>query len=143
MNSIPEFMTSDHRRCDTLFNDTEAAIGEGDWDRATINWRAFHQAVELHFRMEEEQLFPAFEQATGNTAGPTAVMRMEHQQMRQLFAQIEQTMTQHDADELLGLTETLMILMQQHNMKEEQVLYPMAQQMLPDSSATLKTMQTC
>ena len=35
-----------------------------------------------------------------------------------------------DVDDYLGFSETLLIIMQQHNVKEEQVLYPMADQVL-------------
>ncbi len=138
MNSIPEHMTHDHRRCDEIFSATETAVGQADWPTATTLWQQFYQLIEQHFNTEEQLLFPAFEQATGSSSGPTSVMRMEHQQMRQLFEQIKGALTQQDTDRVLGQTETLMILMQQHNMKEEQILYPMSQQVLPDAAATLQ-----
>ena len=75
-------------------------------------------------------MFPAFEQASGMTQGPTMVMRREHDQMRTLFAQIEDALQRHDEDDFLGSTETLLILIQQHNMKEEGMLYPMADEQL-------------
>jgi hemerythrin-like domain-containing protein len=52
-------------------------------------------------------------------------MKMEHEQMRGLIANIGGLVTAKDKDEVLGEAETLLILMQQHNMKEEQILYPM------------------
>ncbi|RDE24559.1 hemerythrin domain-containing protein [Motiliproteus coralliicola] len=143
MTSISEFMTSDHRRCDEFFNQAEEAVSQGKWDEAQQGWSEFQQAIEHHFSMEEQVLFPAFEQATGSTAGPTSVMRMEHDQMRQLFAQVGQALGAKDADTLLGASETLMILMQQHNMKEEQILYPMSMRALPDPDNTLNEMQQC
>ncbi|MEH6471787.1 MAG: hemerythrin domain-containing protein [Halopseudomonas sp.] len=143
MSSITEYMTDDHRRCDEMFTETETAASIGDWTAAESHWATFHSSIEQHLGKEEEVLFPAFEQATGNTAGPTAVMKMEHQQMRQLFEQIHQSLQGKDEETLLGLTETLMILMQQHNMKEEQILYPMSQQMLPNPANTLAAIQAC
>ncbi|WP_421863359.1 hemerythrin domain-containing protein [Motiliproteus sp.] len=143
MTSISEFMTSDHRRCDEFFNQAEEAVSQGQWDAAQQGWSEFQQAIEHHFSMEEQVLFPAFEQATGSTAGPTSVMRMEHDQMRQLFSQVGQALQDKDADTLLGASETLMILMQQHNMKEEQILYPMSVRALPDPDGTLSEMQQC
>lgn len=141
MSSITEHMTHQHRHCDDIFSATETAVSQGNWSDASASWDRFYQTIEQHFSTEEQVLFPAFEQATGSTAGPTSVMRIEHQQMRQLFEQINTALLQHDANEVLGLTETLMILMQQHNMKEEQILYPMSQQVLPDATQTLQMMQ--
>lgn len=73
-------------------------------------------------------MFPAFEAATGMTQGPTQVMRMEHRQMRGLMAQMQQAWAERDGEAFAGAAETLLILMQQHNMKEENILYPMCDQ---------------
>ena len=69
-------------------------------------------------------LFPAFEEVNG-PAGPTQMMRMEHAQMRIMVEQIRTALAARDQQTFLGLAETLMLLIQQHNMKEEQILYPM------------------
>ncbi|NOR57820.1 MAG: hemerythrin domain-containing protein, partial [Sulfurimonas sp.] len=87
-----------------------------------------------HFKMEEMVLFPMFEQKTGMTEGPTQVMVMEHEQMRKLLSKMEDAVESNDNDKFFSLSETLMILMQQHNMKEEQMLYTMIQQHLGDDA---------
>jgi DUF438 domain-containing protein len=91
--------------------------------------------MRCHFAREEELLFPAFEAATGHTMGPTRVMRMEHDQMRGLFVSAAEALAAHDARRFLGVSESLMVLVQQHNMKEEQILYPMCDEVLPDAAA--------
>ncbi len=74
--------------------------------------------------------------------GPTQMMRMEHAQMRQLFDDMRQALERQDRNDYLGASETLLILMQQHNLKEEQMLYPMSEQTLgEDSAAVLEKMQ--
>jgi iron-sulfur cluster repair protein YtfE (RIC family) len=50
---------------------------------------------------------------------------MEHDQMRIMVEQIRAALAARDKQTFLGLAETLMLLIQQHNMKEEQILYPM------------------
>jgi hemerythrin-like domain-containing protein len=86
--------------------------------------------MEQHFAMEEEAMFPAFEERTGMSMGPTQVMRSEHVQMRELFQGMDNAVRARDADDYLGQSETLLMMMQQHNLKEEQILYPMADQAL-------------
>ena len=81
MSALTTYMTSDHRRCDDIFAALENSVGDGDWATATAELERFLQAMERHFQIEEEILFPAFEQATGMDMGPTRVMRSEHQQM--------------------------------------------------------------
>jgi hemerythrin-like domain-containing protein len=130
MPTISAFLTPDHQHCDTLFAAAEATAAQGDWNAATEAWTRFHDALLHHFSMEEEVLFPAFEARTGMTQGPTQIMRMEHRQMSDLLNQLSDGLTRQDADAFLGDCETLLIIMQQHNMKEEQMLYHMADQVL-------------
>lgn len=137
MTTFSEYMGDDHARCDQLFADAEAAVESGDWQQAGSANEHFFQAMQHHFAMEEELLFPAFEEASGTDMGPTAVMRHEHEQMRTLFNEMEQAVSAQDTDTYLGAAETLLILMQQHNAKEEQMLYPMSERMLQDEQAAL------
>jgi len=130
MSSILETLSQDHRRCDEVFVAAENACAEGDWGLAGSQGQAFFQAMEHHFRIEEQVLFPAFEAVTGMTMGPTEVMRGEHAQMRELFREMGEALEAQDADSYLGLSETLLMIMQQHNAKEEQMLYQMADQVL-------------
>lgn len=141
MTSISNFMTQDHRLCDDGYAAAEEMVAAGQWDEADGNWTRFRNDMDAHFRKEEDCLFPAFEARTGNTQGPTAVMRMEHEQMRSLISEMNEAIAARNADTFLGLAETLMILTQQHNMKEEQILYPMSDQVLDNAEALIEQMQ--
>ena len=134
MSAIPQLIAQ-HRGCDDWFARTEAAARAGDWDATAAAWTPFEADMEQHFTLEESQLFPAFESATGMTMGPTAVMRGEHAEMRELFIDLRAALAARDADAFVGHGETLLILMQQHNMKEENVLYPMCAQHVADFDA--------
>jgi len=128
MTSIPEYMTTKHRECDEVFSEAETAVAQNNWALALDKWKVFAAELAEHFEQEEDTLFPEFEQATGMTSGPTQVMRMEHQQMRGLVQELDNALAAKAQDEYLGLSETLMVMMQQHNMKEEMMLYPMMAQ---------------
>ena len=137
MTSISDSMTRNHRECDERFAAAEGAAADGDWERATAEFASFRTAMERHFGVEEDALFPAFERHTGMTAGPTEVMRMEHAEMRDLFERLAAAAVARDADDFLGLAETLNLLMQQHNMKEEQVLYALLDESVGPEAANL------
>jgi hemerythrin-like domain-containing protein len=64
-------------------------------------------------------------------------MRMEHAQMRGLLQEMAGAVTNADESRYLGLSETLNMLMQQHNLKEENMLYPMSDQVLGDERDSL------
>lgn len=142
MLTITEYMTGDHRRCDEILATLEEAVNSDDWDKAGQLTTKFLEAMEHHLAMEEEFLFPAFEQKTGIVDGPTMVMREEHKQMRDLFMQLQWALDGKESEEFLDTTETLLVLMQQHNMKEEGMLYPMSDEQLgTDAEQVLKQMQ--
>ena len=128
--SLQQFFQGDHRSCDRAWAEVEQAVDVGRKDLIAPAWERFASAMERHFAMEEQVLFPAFEARTGMTQGPTQVMRAEHDQMRGVLGQMRSTLAAGETDTLLELGDTLLILAQQHNMKEEAVLYPMAEQHL-------------
>lgn len=130
MDSIQETMTDDHRRCDDLFAESEEFVANDSWGAGAARFEEFAAALERHFKMEEEVLFPRFEESTGMTGGPTEVMRSEHAQMRLLLEDLAEAVGNRDSEGYLGQAETLLIIMQQHNVKEEQMLYPMADESL-------------
>ncbi|MGO9444671.1 MAG: hemerythrin domain-containing protein [Thiobacillaceae bacterium] len=132
MNTILDFLGTDHRACDDRFAASEAAVAQNRWENVCDLFGRFHAAMDRHFVMEERILFPAFEAETGFSMGPTRIMRMEHDQMRELLNEMETAIAQRDDTEYLGLSETLNMLMQQHNRKEETMLYPMSDQALAE-----------
>ncbi len=133
MSTIKEYLSADHGRCDELFANMEDAASN-DIETSKEAYELFAGETERHFQMEERVMFPEFEQKTRMTQGPTAMMRHEHTQMRGLIKDMGDAIDAKDKDKFFGSSETLMILMQQHNMKEEQMLYTMAQQHLSAES---------
>lgn len=130
MHTISGYMATDHERCDDLFVSAETSVSENDWESAEATLAAFSAGLERHFAMEEKVLFLAFEKAIGSSEGPTHVMRMEHKQLRSILAMLQESLAERDADAFLGYSETLNTMMQQHNMKEESILYLMTDRVL-------------
>ncbi len=130
--SFKQVLARQHRACDEELVRIEQAAHEADWAGVVQATRVFVEDTEAHFRFEEQVLFPALESATPMAAGPTSVMRSEHAQMRDLFGELQDAGERRDAAQLADAVETLLLLMQQHNMKEENVLYPIADQSLSD-----------
>ena len=136
MTTIAEFMTADHKTCDDEFAVAEEHALDGDWSKAETAFNAFRDDMARHFRMEEDALFPALLSA-GGPSGPVHVMLMEHEQIKELLEQMAVAVTQKNAEKYGGLSETLLIVMQQHNHKEENILYPITDQILAAERAAL------
>ena len=127
---ISNFMRDEHRMCDEYFAKAEEAVSNGDFKEAFKYFEEFMVDTLKHFDKEEEILFPTFEGVTGSSEGPTQVMRYEHNQVRGLLEQLKDAIDKEDKDRFFSVADTLMILLQQHNMKEEQMLYAMCDRVL-------------
>ena len=103
---------------------------EQRWVAAAACHAQFCRAVDAHLAAEESVLFPAVESAMGGQAGPTQVMRQEHAHMREILERMTQAAWQREREPYADLGEMLLILIQQHNLKEENIVYPMCDRSL-------------
>lgn len=137
MTAISRALTRVHRECDGFFVSAENAVVKSNWEEAQRFFQQFQAAMEQHLQLEEQILFPAFEQRSGNCMGPTRMMRMEHIPMRELLQAMQTSLVERNRQQYLGRSETLLTLMQQHNVKEENVLYPMTNRLLRGEQADI------
>ncbi|MBE2232921.1 MAG: hemerythrin domain-containing protein [Anaerolinea sp.] len=85
-----------------------------------------------HAHLEDELLFTALDAQMG-PMGPVAVMRMEHDQIEAL---LEQVLAAQELAAAQRLMQQTLQLARIHFAKEEQVLFPMAQQVLDERTLT-------
>jgi hemerythrin-like domain-containing protein len=105
----------------------------------------FFDELELHSEKEEKHLFSIMARYIGREVGPIAVMEYEHEQARktlQLFMdESKNHLSAQDNDTIrtvLSYAIQAYSLLSVHFMKEENVLFPMADQMLSEEEkATL------
>jgi len=130
MQILKEYLTQDHKECDSLFAKLENKIHSKDVETAKIDFEEFYQRTIRHFIIEEDILFPEFEALTGQTMGPTQVMRMEHSDMKYQLDELKNIFEKKEiskdlVQEIKNILESLLFILQQHNIKEEQILYNM------------------
>lgn len=135
--SIKEFMSADHKFCDESFADFENAVVKGEMEVAKSAFVKMQKEFEEHFAMEEAELFFAFETKSGMSCGPTEVMRREHEQIRFNLSMLQKALESGNKSQILGMCESFNMLIQQHNSKEEQILYAMCDQLLAEESCTI------
>jgi len=140
--NIREFMSGDHKFCDESFADFENTVVKGDIEASKTAFAKMQREFEDHFVMEEKVLFPAFEAKSGMSCGPTEVMRREHEQIRFNIGMIQKAVESGNKSQILGMCESFNMLTQQHNSKEEQILYAMCDQMMSaDAQAIVEQMK--
>lgn len=134
MSSISEVLGADHRDCDALFASVAETAERGEWSNCRERVAAFSQSLKHHMKIEEQALFPAFEEATGIGGGPTRAMRHEHRQMLALLDAVAAAAAAHDAARFRAAARSFTTLMSSHGAKEETVLYPMCDELLRQMS---------
>jgi DUF438 domain-containing protein len=137
MSQAIEEMVRQHRECDEHLTRCEAALHKGELTAAGNSFLLFSAELDKHFALEEERLFPAFEKATGMSSGPTVVMRGEHAEIRALRDEATAAIEANQAEDALAAIDTLNVLIQQHNVKEENILYPMCGARVPELATVL------
>ncbi|MRW93502.1 hemerythrin domain-containing protein [Duganella sp. FT80W] len=126
MQKIATYLDQDHRRCDEQYTMAESEVILRHWESAGRQFERFLALFNCHLDKEERVLFPRLDHALGNGYGPTTVMRAEHRQLREMLALMRAAIAQRDTAAYFDQADLLRILMRQHNLKEEGILYPQA-----------------
>jgi hemerythrin-like domain-containing protein len=140
-----EILTNEHRVIERVLACLDR-MAETAFERGTVDAASAHDAIEFlrkfadacHHGKEEARLFPAMERmGLPADAGPTAVMRQEHEIGRMHVRRMDDALARFEkgdagaanrfAFEARGFVE----LLRDHIAKEDQVLFPMADRMLP------------
>ena len=115
----------------------EKALAEADWKGIRGTLQFFDERLALHRRKEEEILFPALGRHIGTDAGPIACMLHEHQDEREKIeiirvALARGTVHPETVQEIRGAGGYILGLLRNHIAKENQILYPMAENTLSE-----------
>ncbi len=102
----------------------------GDWEPLA---RAI-DALRRHIYLEEEFLFPLLHQAEPGLAAPIFVMLREHAQIWSTLDWLDRA-AEDGASTGLTLGKRLTVQLLHHNLKEEKILYPRADDLLTPSAA--------
>lgn len=97
--------------------------------------RFFEVELPLHIDQENDALFPPLEEHLGRDSGPCAVMRAEHEEITDLGRRFLDLAAGNPGAEswreMEQVSREASNLLRSHLFKEERILFPMAQQLLP------------
>jgi len=134
-DSAMEYLQADHRRLDGLMGGCRTLVASGDLAGARAAFTEFRQGLLRHIKIEEGLLFPEFEAASGMgpDGGPTGVMRYEHAEIIRLLDVIRDLLdgAEPAPGEFESVRSSLVALLHEHNLKEERILYPMTDRLVP------------
>lgn len=121
----------DHERLARLEVGAFVARTAGDTDTASAWYESFSFGLRRHIAIEEQFLFPLFEERSGIApgTGPTEVMRSEHREIVRLLGEILRTIG--DPAKLPDENRAAFHeILEEHHLKEEGMLYPAMDEVL-------------
>lgn len=125
--SLRDALERDHRDVDNAVEGY--ADGTVSGARAQLGLKRAVEELRRHIYAEEELLFPPLRQA--GMTGPILVMLREHGQMWPILDTLDRELREDAGEDVLRTAcRQLLILLQQHNPKEEQILYPQVDHVL-------------
>lgn len=136
VDSVSDLLGRDHRRLDSAFADAKRLINASDLAASRAPFAVFRDGLERHIDAEEQVLFPAFEDLSGTAqGGPTAVMRVEHEELKQLMALVARELEHGEGEGLTAPLAGLTARIYAHNGKEERILYPMTDKLAREAGS--------
>lgn len=121
--TIIEALLGEHGVLYALFDHIERSLPDMTLDQLLAQGRLLEAALASHARLEDEVLFSALEPSLGVSAGPLAVMRLEHATIEDGLSRLLGTADAADARRQLR---HVIATARDHFAKEERILFPMA-----------------
>lgn len=135
-----EELRSDHREILKSFDELEKTVS-----KTPINQEKIGEFLEFtknfsepHHKKEEKVLFPALEKkGIPNEGGPIGMMLLEHEIKRNHKKGIEEGLKEKNDEKIALSAKAIISLMREHIDKENNILYPMAEETLTPEELNL------
>ena len=136
VRTLADFLSADHQRLRGNVVGRTLRCRRSNLNEVRRAFSEFSLGLSSHIQMEEEVLFPAIEERTGmRDAGPTAAMRTEHARFREILARLTKALEWESCEAITRMLlqsepTTPEDLFNSHDLREERVLYPMADRLI-------------
>jgi hemerythrin-like domain-containing protein len=129
-DTVTSYLSADQARIDALLDPCLRAATQGDFEVARALFRHFESAFMRHLQMEEQVVFPVFEDRTGLLWGPTVTLRAEHRELRRAVAIVQEGLLLASVSRAQEGARLLATLVPDHDGKEKNVFFPMTDRLL-------------
>jgi iron-sulfur cluster repair protein YtfE (RIC family) len=127
-----EALEREHREIDEGLAAFHAGLEAGEWRHDAFNPAA--KGLRRHIYLEEEFLFPELRAA--GLLPPVMVMVQEHGEIWRALGAIEAAAKRRDLDGARKACASMLVTLEEHNAKEEQILYPASDELMSPEGAS-------
>jgi len=130
--ALAETLRRTHRRVDAALAEVSRCVAAHRHSEAQARLLSCAAEWEQQVRLEEELLYPLFELRLGTSGVGTAMLREEHKDLREAFAQVGLALERGDGRAAAEALDSLQGVLASHYSREERVVYPTLDAMLDD-----------
>lgn len=131
--NLAEALTAEHHEIDAGIEEFLQGLGDDqDIDELVPPLRRAMDALRRHIYLEEEFAFPPIRE--GGLTMPIMVMEREHGLLWNAMDDLEERLAAGDSD-VSDRCHEMLALLEQHNSKEEPIIYPHLDRQLEESAA--------
>lgn len=121
-DTIREQLGAHHALMVALLGEVRRLVAERETSEATDRWAMFLEALEQHFAVEEELLFPVLAEEPAGRALADEFLA-EHTAMRDLALEAERALIEDEDEEATELLGRLAVRLEAHAEREDLELY--------------------
>jgi len=121
MSETSNWLVHDHGKYDALLAECEELAEEGLWEDALRVYRQFLEELKLHMRMEDEILYPLYEEQYGDPRGELTYLQGEHDNIAWLLHELAYVLKRNNTEHFLDSVRPLHKALNRHNANEEEL----------------------
>jgi hemerythrin superfamily protein len=121
MNNTTNWLIHDHHKYDSMLNECEMAAEMADWKDAIHLFNEFTTDIKLHMQLEDEVLYPIFQEKQTDTENEIAILQDEHENLVRLLRDLVDVIKTKNIDHFMESLLPLHKVMNEHNEHEEAV----------------------
>jgi hypothetical protein len=124
ISTVSEFMNADHAYLDKLWSNFMSA-GDGAKEGVKLFFK-FNQHIKLHIKLENDFLFPKFNDYLGFTAGmgPTVKLYRDHDSILKLLGEVEKFFQSGQTSKIIDVKNHIQQKLIKHRKRENETEYP-------------------
>lgn len=121
MDKTNNWLVHDHHKYDEMLTECEMAAEMADWKDAVRLFNEFTSELKIHMQLEDEVLYPIFEQKKTNPESEITELHEEHDNLVRLLRDLVSVIKSKNIDHFLESLVPLHEAMNEHNEHEEAV----------------------
>ena len=128
--AVEPWLNHDHKQFESAVYCCRSVCDDEDWGTVRNLFQDFLSSYVMHMQLEEDVLFPMYEERAETPTGAIISLREDHAQILGLAKHIRDLLERGDTQSVPNHMSSLYRLVTKHHKNEEEIFLPMARETL-------------